>query len=168
MPAYSFTLVRVMSNTIEIRAFCPGEEAALFKVHYSAIHRIASRDYSAEQIQAWAPEDQDADLWAQRMRDINPFVAEYRGKIVGYADLQSNGYIDHFFVSGEYPRLGIGSTLMRHILASALQRRLPLLSPDVSRTAQPFFEHFGFVVVEQRLPQRRGVTLPNALMHRRL
>lgn len=157
-----------MKNCIEIRAFCPGEEAELFEVYYSAIHNIARRDYSAEQIQAWAPRDLDPDLWAQRIRGINPFVAEDQGKMLAYADLQNDGYIDHFFVSGEHPRLGIGSMLMNHILTSAAQWGLRNLSSDVSRTAQPFFERFGFSVVEQRLPELRGVVIPNALMRRQM
>ena len=42
-----------------------------------------------------------------------PFVAEIEGQIVGYADLQEDGYIDHFFVSGSMARRGVGSALMR-------------------------------------------------------
>lgn len=102
------------------------------------------------------------------MREINPFVAECDGEILGYADLQQGGYIDHFFVSGEHPRKGIGSVLMHHILATAARCSMPELTSDVSRTAQPFYERFGFVIVEQRLPERRGVVIPNALMRRQL
>jgi putative acetyltransferase len=43
-----------------------GEEAALFEVYYSAIHLLASCDYSLEQIQAWAPRDLDQGLWGKR------------------------------------------------------------------------------------------------------
>jgi mRNA-degrading endonuclease RelE of RelBE toxin-antitoxin system len=32
------------------------------------------------------------------------FVAELNGELVGYADVQGNGYIDHFFVSGKRPQ----------------------------------------------------------------
>ncbi|MEA3139470.1 MAG: putative acetyltransferase [Gammaproteobacteria bacterium] len=53
------------------------------------------------------------------MREINPFVADLNGELVGYADVQSNGYIDHFFVSGKHPRRGIGSLIMKKILAEA-------------------------------------------------
>lgn len=157
-----------MKNGIDIRTYRLGDEAALYRVHYSAIHRIASRNYSEEQIQAWAPQDFDAKLWAQRIERINPFVAELQGEIVGYADLQQDGYIDHFFVSGEHPRRGVGAMLMNHILQTAAQGGLHELTSDVSRTAQPFYERFGFVVVEQRLPERRGVIIPNALMRRQL
>ena len=155
-------------NAIQIRRFRPGEEAALFDVYYSAIHLIAIRDYSEVQVNAWAPADLDKDLWASRISGINPFVAEINGEVVGYADVQENGYIDHFFVSGKHPRQGIGRSLMETLLSEAKRLEITELTSDVSRTAQPFFERFGFQVVEQRVPIVRGVEVPNALMRRLL
>jgi putative acetyltransferase len=55
---------------------------------------------------------------------------------------------------------------MEHLLGEAKALGLSELTSDVSRTAQPFYEKFGFVVVEQRRPERRGVIIPNALMRR--
>jgi putative acetyltransferase len=156
--------VNPQKSTVHIRRIKPGEEMALFDVHYSAIHQVASRDYSPEQLEAWAPRDIDPELWARRIRDINPFVVELGGHVVAYADLQSNGYIDHFFVSGAHPGRGIGMILMTHILDEAKRLGLTELTSDVSRTAQGFYERFGFQVVEQRKPIRRGVEIPNALM----
>jgi putative acetyltransferase len=156
-----------MNISVQIRRYRPGEERALFEVYYSAIHLIASRDYTAEQIQAWAPRDLDMNLWENRIRVINPFVAELNTEVVGYADLQANGYIDHFFVSGTHSRRGIGSLLMEHLLGEAKALGLSELTSDVSRTAQRLYEKFGFVVVEQRSPERRGVVIPNALMRHR-
>jgi len=145
-----------------------GEESSLFEIYYTAIHLVASHDYTPEQVQAWAPRDLDQDLWARKMREINPFVADLNGEVVGYADVQANGYIDHFFVSGKHPRRGVGSRLMEKILSEAASLEIPLLSSHVSRTAQPFFARFGFVIVEKRNPQIRGVVVPNALMCRKM
>lgn len=155
-----------MLERIGIRRLREGEEFALFEIYYSAIHLIASHDYSPEQVEAWAPRDLDPDLWRSRIREINPFVAELNGDPIGYADVQSTGYIDHFFVSGRHARMGVGSMLMRHVLSEASQRGLTELTSDVSRTAQPFFKRFGFEVVEQRVNELRGVIIPNALMRR--
>jgi putative acetyltransferase len=155
-----------MNISVQIRRYEPGEERALFEVYYSAIHLTASRDYTSEQIQAWAPRDLDMNLWENRIHSINPFVADLNGEVVGYADLQANGYIDHFFVSGTHSRRGIGSLLMEHLLEEAKALGLSELTSDVSRTAQPLYEKFGFVLVEQRRTERRGVIIPNALMRR--
>lgn len=80
-----------------IRRYRPDDAPALWDVYYSAIHQVAATDYSQEQIDAWAPSDFDPSKWAERMRGIAPFVAERDGTIIGYADVQPNGYIDHFF-----------------------------------------------------------------------
>ena len=151
---------------MRIRRFKPGEEPALFEIYHSAIHLIASRDYTEAQVDAWAPSNLDPELWVNRMIGINPFVAEIEGKPVGYADVQANGYIDHFFVSGRHPRQGIGRSLMAVLESEARHMRVATMTSDVSRTAQPFFERCGFEVVEQRLPVIRGVEVPNALMRK--
>jgi putative acetyltransferase len=140
----------------------------LWAVFHSAIHDLASKDYSPEQIDAWAPDVFDDAVWANRMRGIRPFIAERDGKIVAYADLQASGYIDHFFVSGPCAGQGVGGMLMRHIHAAAEVQGNATLTSDVSLTAQPFYRRFGFVVVERRLPVIRGVALPNALMRKTL
>ncbi|MGB3288862.1 MAG: GNAT family N-acetyltransferase [Burkholderiaceae bacterium] len=153
---------------MEIRQFRPGDEAALFRVFYTAIHETAARDYTQEQIDAWAPAGFDMDLWGNRMRQIRPFVAELDHEIVGYADVQPNGYIDHFFVAGAYPRQGIGRQLMRRIHEQAQSSGLTQLHSNVSKTAEPFFALHGFHVVERNSPVRRGVVLQNALMRKDL
>ena len=153
---------------MEIRRFRLGDEAALFRVYFTAIHEIASSDYSPEQLDAWAPSDLDPALWASRVQGIRPFVALLGDEIVGYADVQLNGYIDHFFVSGAHPRQGIGTRLMARIHEEAELLGLTELTSDVSMTAEPFFALHGFKVVERRFPVRRGVTLRNALMRKAL
>ncbi|MDB6062001.1 MAG: family N-acetyltransferase [Verrucomicrobiaceae bacterium] len=149
-----------------IRRFHLGEDRALFDVYYSAIHRVASRDYTAEQINAWAPVDLDQSIWATKMRAIKPFVVEINGKVVGYADVQPSGYIDHFFVSGYHQGQGIGKLLMSTLHGEAASLGVTELTSHVSRTAQPFFERFGFGIIEQRAPELRGVVVPNALMRK--
>ena len=153
---------------MRVREFQIEDAPALLRVFHSAIHLIASRDYSVEQINAWAPNQIDDDLWRQRMLGIRPFVVCDGDEIVGYANLQDSGYIDHFFVSGHHPRSGIGSMLMDRIHEVAKARGLTQLTSDVSRTAEPLFRRYGFVVVERKEPVVRGVVVPNALMRKDL
>ena len=153
---------------MKIREFRVGDEVALHAVFLSAIHEIAINDYTPEQINAWAPHSIDTDLWANRMRRISPFVVEAEGKAIAYADVQPSGYIDHFFVSHPVARQGVGTALMNYIHEIAHEKKIEALSSNVSRTAQPFFQRFGFVIVEQRSPSIRGVVVPNAFMNKAL
>lgn len=155
-------------DTINIREFCNGDEAALYEIFYSSVHQLACADYSCEQINAWAPPDTDLEAWYDRVKRNRPFVAMKDDEIVGFADVQPDGYIDQFFVSARWPKRGIGTLLMRHIRSVALEKGLAELTSHVSRTAEPFFLRFGFEVLERRMPVRRGVVLPNALMRKLL
>jgi putative acetyltransferase len=151
---------------MQVRAFRCGDEMALHAVFLSAIHLIAAADYTPEHINAWAPRSLDPDVWIKRMQGIRPFVVEHDGELLAYADLQDTGYIDHFFVSGNHGRQGLGRMLMEHIHQAAHSRGIGTLTSDVSRTAQPFFMHFGFSIVEQRALVSRGVSIPNAFMRK--
>jgi putative acetyltransferase len=154
---------------MRIRPFQPGDEAALHAVFHSAIHGTASRDYTAEQVEAWSPShlaEEMRERWKARMAGIQPHVVEADTRIAAYGDLQVNGYIDHFFVAAEFGGRGIGTLLMRYILQVAQEKNIGLLTSDVSLTAQPFFLRFGFEIVERRVVEVRGVKLDNARMQR--
>ncbi|QRG80116.1 GNAT family N-acetyltransferase [Citrobacter sp. R56] len=151
-----------------IRRFNNGDEIALFSIFLSSVHTIASHYYTHEQIEAWAPADIDPKQWAIHMRELRPFIVEMDGEIAGYADVQPNGYIDHFFVSGTYPRQGVGTLLMNTIHEEARQLGIGELTSNVSKAAEAFFLRHGFHVVERGFPVRRGVVLQNALMRKKL
>lgn len=151
-----------------IRLLSKGEETLLFSIYYSAIHGTAAKDYTSEQIEAWAPKDFDMSEWQKKIQELKPFVVELDGKIIAYADLQEKGYIDHFFVSAEYARKGIGSALMAHLHKTAKQFQIKTLYSHVSKTAEPFFTQHGFSVVKRNLVSVRGVEMENALMEKEL
>lgn len=151
---------------ITIRRYRPDDAEDLWAVYYSAIHEVAAADYSMEQLDAWAPASFDSSKWAERMRGIAPFVAEGDGAIVGYADVQTNGYIDHFFVAGGAARQGVGSRLMGHIHSVAVAIGVESLFSDVSLTAKPFFEHWDFEIERQQSLAVRGVSLANLRMRK--
>lgn len=118
---------------------------------FNTVRKINSNDYTEAQVSAWATESMDMFIWNKRMSDIEPFIAEIDGKIVGYADLQNDGLIELFFVHADYQKQGIAKALMAHILKDAKQRKIKLLFAQVSITAKPFFESIGFNVTEELL-----------------
>ncbi len=153
---------------IAIREFQAGDAPPLRAVVESAIHGTARRDYSQLQVDTWAPCMYDEAAWAATLQALAPFVALLDGAIAGYADVQPSGYIDHFYVASTAGGQGVGGALMRQILARAENLPLAELSSHVSLTAQPFYAHFGFEVVEHRVFDVRGVQMRNAAMRKRL
>ena len=57
---------------------------------------------------------------------------------------------------------------MRRLHNEAAMKGMQVLTSVVSRTAQPFFKHWGFSIVEERQPVIRGIVIPNALMKKEL
>ncbi|GAB3524470.1 hypothetical protein GCM10027342_25180 [Photobacterium alginatilyticum] len=86
--------------------------------------------------------------------------------LVGYTDLQSNGLIDHFFCHHKYQGQGVGSALMEHVFAFGKQVGITRFYSEVSITARPFYERFGFSVVQEQLVEVRGQKLCNFVMEK--
>lgn len=173
-----------MPLPVHIRPFRVGDAPALRELFHAAVHAIARRDYTPEQLQAWAPRDHDAVAWAERLHANQPWVAELGSlptatagvaltgpagagagnTVAGFADLQADGCIDQFFVAPAFAGQGVARALMAHLHAQAAQRGIERLWAHVSLTAEPFFAAQGFAVQERREVVRAGVVLRNALM----
>ena len=135
-----------------VRRFEPGNERELWQLFYNTIHQINSKDYDKAQIAAWAQDNPDVGFLAQKYKEINPFVVHLGSKIIAYADIQADGYIDHFYCHHEYQGIGIGRMLFTVLEKNAKQNRIEQMYSNVSITARPFFEAMGFAVEkEQRL-----------------
>jgi putative acetyltransferase len=150
-----------------IRPYQPGEELLLRELFYSTVHNVNQRDYSVEQREAWAPQRYDANVWAAHLAQSEPFVALHNEEIVGFADVQTDGYIDFFFCHQAYQGKGVGKALMKHLLKTGKRYGVKRFYADVSITAKPFFQHYGFEVVCQQQKEVRGVVLTNFLMEKR-
>ncbi|OEF60852.1 GNAT family N-acetyltransferase [Enterovibrio norvegicus] len=151
---------------IIIREYRELDASELWEIFYNTVHKVNIRDYSKAQVKAWAPDDFSADQWQQRMNSISPFVAEIEGKIVGYADLQKSGLIDHFFCHYDYQGQGIGRCLMKHVLSVGQTQGIERFYSNVSITARPFYERFGFDVVCEQTVEIRGQKLENFVMEK--
>lgn len=149
---------------MQIRRFIPGEELALWDLFHSTIRHVSKSDYTAEQLAAWAPDQVDLPKWRTRIKNLAPFVVVHQEKLIGYADVQPTGYVDHFYVHHQWQRKRVGSLLMQVIHEVAKQNEVERLFADVSVTARPFFETWGFVLEKEQLLRMREVELKNFRM----
>jgi putative acetyltransferase len=67
-------------------------------------------------------------------------------------------------VTGSYSGQDVGKEIIEHPLMMARKRGIGRLYWDVSLTAEPFFERFGFRAERRQLVAREGVALTNASM----
>lgn len=151
---------------IIIRNYQKADAPETWELKFHTIRNININDYSPEQVKAWAPDNFDMVVWQKRVDDMNPFIAELNGKIVGFADLQPDGYIDHFFCHAGYQGIGVGRLLMEHLIDRGRSVGIKRYHSQVSKTARPFYEHFGFSVVKEQQVNINGQLLTNFLMEK--
>lgn len=149
-----------------IRRYEAADLDAVIGVFLRSIREIASHDYDAGQIDAWAQADRA--VWSRRRLDRPTWVAVIDATVVGFGDLESSGHIDMLFVHPECQRKGIAAALLGEVERAARHQRLSTLHTDASITARPFFEAHGFRVVRSQVVPLRGQRLTNFQMEKRL
>jgi putative acetyltransferase len=137
--------------SIDVRRYRPSDLAGLIALFRDTVRRINGRDYSQEQVLAWAPDEIDARRWTHRFDNKAVWVADLEGAPVGFVDVARDGLIDMLYVHADHQGRGIASLLLRTVEASARTHGLLRLFTEASITARPFFEHRGFRVIA---PQR--------------
>jgi putative acetyltransferase len=156
-----------MNEKIIIQEYDCNDAQDLANIYYHTIHHINSKDYSKEQINAWAPPSSlEATHWAKKWGEIIPIVAKIDDKAVGFVEFESNGHIDCFYVHHEYQGCGVGSSLMKEVFNQANILMLKRVLAEVSITAKPFFSKKGFKTVKKQNVKLGETTLTNFLMEK--
>jgi len=156
------------ARALEIRPYRPEDLEAIIAVFMSAVREVAARDYTPEQLAAWAPAEVDREAWAKRRLNRETWVAEVDGEVAGFTDLEPDGHIDMMFVGARFQGRGAAGALLDAAEASARRQGLGRLFTEASLTARPFFEHRGFTVLAAQDVAVRGQVLRNFRMEKRL
>jgi putative acetyltransferase len=133
-----------------IRDYRAEDCRALVDLFTDTVRRIAIRDYSADQVAAWAPAPPCYTRFAPRFTAKPSFVAELDGVIAGFSDMEPDGHIDLFYVHADHQGKGVATALLIHIESKARKAGLFRLYSEISFTARRFFEKRGFVVLAQQ------------------
>lgn len=149
-----------------VREYTPQDAKPTWDVYFRAVRDTASKDYSPEQVAAWAPESVDLRVWNKRRSSAHTFIATVAGRVVGFSDVTDAGLLDMLFVHPQAGGRGVARALVSAVISSARKMGLPRLVTHASRTARPVFERFGFEVDRANEDNWiRGQNLPNYDMH---
>jgi GNAT superfamily N-acetyltransferase len=151
---------------VQVRCYQDGDAKHIASIYYNTVHTVNAKDYTKEQLNAWAPYHDNYTAWQEKCAKLNPFVAIIDGAIVGFAEFEPNGHIDCFYVHHEFQGAGVGTALMREIEMEAREKLLPRIYAEVSITAKPFFVKKGFQVIKQQTVRIRDIELTNFLMEK--
>ena len=140
-----------------IREYQSSDCEELTKLFYNTVHTVNAKDYTEEQLDAWATGQVDLNKWDQSLREHYSIVAVENEMLVSFGDIDESGYLDHLFVHADYQGNGIG-TMICNRLEQAVSGNI---ITHASITARPFFEKRGYRVVKEQQVERQGVFLTN-------
>ena len=157
-----------LDQTVNIRPYRESDAREIAELFHDTVHSVNRRDYTGEQLAAWASHVIDYEHWRRRLIEKKPIVAEIGEKIVGFAELDPDGHIDCFYVHKEYQRRKIGQRMLDRLTENAKGIGIHRLYSEISVTAVPFFEKSGFRMIQENIIWRKGIHLMNYVMEKRL
>ena len=153
-------------QTITVRDYRQADAMPTLRCFQRAVRGTASHDYDPEQIESWVAVDVEA--WGCRRASAETLVADRDGQLVGFTDVNHDGYIDMMFVDPDAARTGVASALLNHTIDLVRRRGGRELTVQASITARLFFERHGFTVTSEQRVELRGSELTNYRMRRAL
>ncbi|MEP1075703.1 GNAT family N-acetyltransferase [Leptolyngbya sp. PL-A3] len=151
---------------MKIRLFEAQDAEQIAQLFHDTIREVNVRDYSVNQVKAWAPDDIHFRNWVEVCSNRFTYVAEDEGVIAGFGELEADGHIDCFYCHKNYIGRGVGRQIYQTIEAKAVELGLSRLFVEASITAKPFFERMGFSVVKEQQVSRGGETFINYAMEK--
>lgn len=149
---------------MQLRKYTPSDCAQMAELFYQTVHSVNAKDYTQEQLDAWATGEVDLQAWDASFRTHKTIVATENGKIIGFGDMDETGYLDRLYVHKDYQRQGVASAICDELERFAAGK---IITTHASITAKPFFQHRGYCVVRKQEVIRHGVALTNLVMEKR-
>lgn len=153
---------------MEIRTYRQEDIKEIAELFYHTVHSVNAADYTDEQLDAWADGNIDLAAWDRSFQEHMTLVAvmpldKENGteQIVGFADMDSTGYLDRLYVHKDFQRCGIATELCDRLERAVDAEKF---TTHASVTAKPFFEKRGYQAVREQQVERKGILLTNYVM----
>jgi putative acetyltransferase len=161
---------RATVATIRLRGFAPGDGVQLADVFFRSVREAALADYSPAQLRAWAPVAPDPAWIEARAADGRFLVVAVNAdeEIVGYADLEADGHVDHTYCRPDVVGRGVGARLYDRLEEHARSAGIERLFVEASEPARRLFARKGFAVLRRQDLVVRGVAIHNYVMEKHL
>lgn len=150
-----------------IRKGSLSDKNELQELFVGSIREVCKADYGSRQLSVWSSGIKNKERWQNILTNQLVLVSQKDGKITGFCTLDGN-HIDLFYVHKDHQREGIAKKLYAEIESIAKKQGQTELTSDVSKTAKPFFEKVGFVVVKEQQVMIDDIELTNFKMTKKI
>ncbi|WP_343101192.1 GNAT family N-acetyltransferase [Romboutsia sp. MSSM.1001216sp_RTP31141st1_G3_RTP31141_220114] len=146
---------------MKIREYKSSDCDKIADLFYNTVHFINAKDYTQEQLNVWATGNIDIYKWDKSFLNNYTLVAEENNMIIGFGDINNEGYLDRLYVHKDYQNIGIATAL-----CDKLEKRyhVEYIITHSSITTKPFFEKRRYKVIKKQFVERNGIRLTNYIM----
>lgn len=153
-----------MSPKINVRKANPDDAEGIIGAHISSIREVCSKDYTHEQIEAWAGRKFKAELWRQTIERDYVWVAEVESRIVGFSQLaimdQDNAEVMGLYLMPLALGHSLGKKLLAEMLSVCRNEKINRVSLYATLTAADFYQRQGFLKQPPTTIEIQGVAIP--------
>ncbi len=153
---------------IEIRTAVFDDIPNIVEMYRQTVFTVNAKDYTPAQIRVWADGAVNFPRWEAAIKDQYFVLAVIQGKLAGFSSIAKDGYLDFMYVSKDYQRCGVATSLLNEIERKAGEQNNPEIYSHVSKTAKGFFLKMGYVHKEDISDLYKGELFINALMIKKL
>ena len=153
---------------MEIRTYRQEDIKDIAELFYDTVHTVNAADYTEKQLDAWADGNIDLSAWNRSFQEHMTLVAVMPSdkangtqQIVGFADMDSTGYLDRLYVHKGFQRHGIATALCDRLEQAVDAEEF---TTHASITAKSFFQKRGYQVMREQQVERKGILLTNYVM----
>ena len=146
-----------------VRKYTAADCREMAELFYQTVPGVNARDYTEEQLNAWADGNVDLARWHESFAGHFTLVATDGERITGFGDMDGTGYLDRLYVHKDYQSQGIATAICDRLEeAFAVGKFIT----HASITAKPFFENRGYQVARKQQVLRKGIFLENYVMEK--
>ena len=146
-----------------IRKYAPSDCEYLAGLFYQTVHTVNAKDYTKEQLDAWASGSVDLEEWNRTFSEHDTMVAVKDNRIVGFGDIDATGYLDRLYVHKDYQNQRIATAICKELEKVA---DVDKITVHASITAKPFFMSRGYEIRKEQQVIRGGISLTNYVMEK--
>jgi len=136
--------------SLVIRIATEADAPEICETHTRAIRELCAKDYTSEQLEAWAGPRKATDYLGP-IRNERLYVAEESGRVIGFGQYyEVNKEICAIYVHPDFVRRGVARTLFKKVTEELRAKGLSRAWLDASLTSVPFYLAMGCREIEEQ------------------
>jgi putative acetyltransferase len=138
---------RMSTPDCTLRPAAPADLPVLAALYADTARRLGPQCYTPEQVEAWVRFGAVTPAFHDYVLGATSWVLQSAaGELLGFSGVDDAGEVRSFYIRADHTRQGLGSRLLRHVLADAQARGLARFTAWATPFSLPVFRREGFAL----------------------